>query len=295
MSIIKITEKTGYINAFTNAGLIFSQNGVIIIDNGWWVKEGKNILEILDKNNLKVMGIINTHAHVDHCGASSYIKSQTGCSVYTSKYESLMLTEPMIIPFLFSGKAAPLKDGMTRAFKNDPCDVEIIKPGHVTIDGANLEIVELSGHTYGHIGVIYDNVLFCGDSAMSLNVMIENKLVFFSDPLQQRQTLNYIMNSNFKAYIPSHGKHFTDPHPTCETYLELLDKIEKYTLEIAKTPVTAEKIIAYVCDCLEMKIESYGAYCVVKVPITATANTLANSGKLKVSMQNNMLVYQNNS
>lgn len=292
MSIIKVSKKTGYINDFTNAGLIFSDNGVILVDNGWGVKQGNKILEILEKNNLKVMGIINTHAHLDHSGANNYIKMQTGCKVYTSKFQATLMSEPMLMPYFYSLGATPLKDGLTKAFKNDPCNAEIINSGPLIIDGAVVEIIYLPGHADEQIGIIYDNVLFCGDAVFSVSVINQNKVIFFSDPTLQKQTLNYIMNSHFDAYISAHGKHFTNPRPACEKYLQLIENIENYILEIVKTPVTLEKITSYVCDCLDLKIESYGAYCVAKVPIISVVNTLSNNDKLKYSFKDNMLVYQ---
>lgn len=292
MSIIKVSKNTGYINDFTNAGLIFSDNGVIIIDNGWGIKQGKRILEILQNNKLKVIAIINTHAHLDHSGANDYIQKQTGCSIYSSKFQVIMMSEPMLMPYFYSFGATPLKEGLTRAFLNDPIKAKIINQGIFLIDGVTLEIVELSGHSDGHIGIICDNVLFCGDAVFSTNIIDENKILFFNDVCLQRKTLKYIMDSKFDAYISAHGKHFKDPRPACEKYLQVIDNIENLVLEAAKSPLTTEQIVSFVCNCLELKIESYGAYCVSKVPILSVIHTLSNDDVLEYFFKDNTLIFQ---
>lgn len=292
MSIIKVSKNTGYINDFTNTGLVFSNSGVIIIDNGWGIKQGKRILDVLDKNNLKVVAIINTHAHLDHAGANEYIQRQTGCNVYASKIQATMMSEPMFLPYFYSFGATPLKDGLTRAFLNDPIKAKILNQGTFIIDNVSLEIIELAGHSDGHIGIVCDNILFCGDAIFATDIIDQNKIIFFNDATLQRQTLKYLMSSKYDTYISSHGKHFKDPYPACEKYLQIIDNIEHHILEAAKSPVTTEQIISYVCNCLDLKIESYGAHCVAKVPIISIIHTLSNNDQLKYSFKNNMLIFQ---
>ena len=292
MPITMVTEKTGYIPGFTNAGLIFSNNGVIMIDNGWGEKEGKYILDVLNKENLKVLAIINTHTHVDHSGANAYIQRQTGCKAYASKYESFLMEETMFLPFIFNASTNPPKQGLTSIFKPTTCKSEIIEAGTLTIDELEIQIIDLPGHSYGHLGIIYDNVLFCGDAAVNESFMIENSMIYYANPVQQRNTLNYIMNSNFDAYITSHGKHFTDPRTTCILYLKYIDNIERCILEITKEPVTVEKLIANVAHKINIKIETYPLYCTCRIPFIATANALVTEDKLEISFLDSMLVYR---
>ena len=93
MAIEMFTEKAGYIKSFenvkldymehfTNVGLIFSDNGVILIDTGWGEKQAKAILVELEAIGKKPVAIVNTHSHLDHAGANKYIVDKTGCKVY---------------------------------------------------------------------------------------------------------------------------------------------------------------------------------------------------------------------
>ncbi|MFT5875755.1 MAG: hydroxyacylglutathione hydrolase, partial [Clostridium sp.] len=54
---------------------------IIMLDSGWAKGERKGIDEILEKNNLQVVGIICSHAHIDHIGNNAYLKKKYNCVI----------------------------------------------------------------------------------------------------------------------------------------------------------------------------------------------------------------------
>ncbi|MBN1384123.1 MAG: MBL fold metallo-hydrolase [Elusimicrobia bacterium] len=70
MDIIKLP--VGYLES--NCYIVFdkSTKNAVIIDPG---DEGENILDIIKKEKLKPLAIINTHGHYDHVGANDIIKN----------------------------------------------------------------------------------------------------------------------------------------------------------------------------------------------------------------------------
>ena len=93
-----------------------------------------DIINILQKENLKLTYIINTHAHPDHTAGNNELASQTGAKI--------MMHEAANI-----GGDIKLKDG------------EIVK-----IDGINIRVIHTPGHTPDGICLLLDNKILTGDT-----------------------------------------------------------------------------------------------------------------------------------
>ena len=59
----------------------------LVVDPG---DEIEKIQEILDRHQLRVTGIIVTHAHIDHIGGAALLRRQTGAPVYMNEYDLWM-------------------------------------------------------------------------------------------------------------------------------------------------------------------------------------------------------------
>ena len=105
--------------------------------------ESKPIINFLEKNNLKLNYILNTHHHYDHVGGNSELKK---------KYSAKVL-------------------GFEEDFKRIP-EIDIkLKDGEIwKEDNFEAKIIHIPGHTLGHICFYFynDNNLFTGDTLFSL-------------------------------------------------------------------------------------------------------------------------------
>lgn len=94
----------------------------------------------LEQENLELTAILITHHHWDHVGGIA------------------QLTKHRQIPVF--GPAAENIDGVNRPLAGGD---------HVKLPalGIEFEVLDLGGHTAGHIGYLADKVLFCGDTLFS--------------------------------------------------------------------------------------------------------------------------------
>ena len=110
-----------------------------VIDPG----EPKPIINFLEKNNLKLSFILNTHHHYDHVGGNTELKKKYGAKV---------------IGFAEDFHKIPEMDIKLK-------DEEIWKKYNFEV-----KVIHIPGHTLGHICFYFynDNILFTGDTLFSL-------------------------------------------------------------------------------------------------------------------------------
>jgi metallo-beta-lactamase class B len=150
--------------------LITTPEGHILIDTGH-IQLLPQVEANIEKLGFRVKDVkilLNTQAHVDHCGGFAQFKRETGATIIVSKLDGEQMMR--------GGKGDYANNG---AFDNgDDTDYEPIKPDRFIADGdqAKLGGVTLTayvtpGHTKGcttwsmranEAGKIYDAILLCG-------------------------------------------------------------------------------------------------------------------------------------
>jgi hydroxyacylglutathione hydrolase len=101
------------------------------------------ILEFIRAHRLKVLAILNTHGHFDHCGGDSFLASRLAVPVYIHKADAAMASR-------VTGAGCPLT-----SYPED---------GHLLLDGLGIEVIPTPGHSPGSVCLKIGEILFSGDT-----------------------------------------------------------------------------------------------------------------------------------
>ena len=165
-------QKFGSIHYFAYKDLtcyiIHGEHGDLLIDTGW-EQTWDEMKPWLGKYKIKHIAL--THAHPDHAWNASKIKDEYGAKIILGKEDAAIKDScasqkclPCFSKYRFR---TTIINFSIRFCKTPPFNVDF----YVGRDDAQLlkkfgydaEIVPLPGHTYGSIGILSDNVLYCGD------------------------------------------------------------------------------------------------------------------------------------
>ena len=112
----------------------------LVVDPG----DAQPVMDALQRENVQLAGILVTHHHSDHTGGVDLLREATGAPVFGPARE--VIPQPL----------RSLSDGET-----------------VTLLGLDFKVIDVPGHTAGHIAYYCDNMpgaaplLFCGDTLFS--------------------------------------------------------------------------------------------------------------------------------
>ena len=125
----------------------------LVVDPG---DEIEKIQDILDRHNLRVTGIIVTHAHIDHIGGAAQLHQQTGAPVYMNE-DDLWMCAALEDQAVMLGMRPPEKPSI---------DVTVRDADVVTLAQTKLHVLHTPGHTQGSISLHLpvENKLLAGDT-----------------------------------------------------------------------------------------------------------------------------------
>lgn len=122
----------------------------LVIDPG---DEADRILEVIEQKAAKVVGIVLTHSHGDHIGATARIKEATGAPIFVHPDESDWIINPeknlsalLGFPIISPSADRLLEDGDTLA-----------------LGGLVFQVMHTPGHSPGGLALYCDGVLISGD------------------------------------------------------------------------------------------------------------------------------------
>lgn len=128
-----------------------------VIDPGMISERERNALvNFINKNNLKVVDIINTHLHIDHSIGNSFTKNTFNVPVLAHQDD---------IPLGSAIKQQAVMFGMNESVENVTVDSFLKEGDVIKIGDGELQVIHVPGHSPGSV-VLYDKedgFLIAGD------------------------------------------------------------------------------------------------------------------------------------
>jgi len=146
-------------NLGTNCYIVYCTDTLdaAVIDPGGNAEE---IIELINREKLNVVCIINTHGHADHILANDKVQKATGAPILIHEGDAQMLTSAKHNLSMYIGGNIQFKPA-DRLLK----DEEIISVGKL-----EFKVLHTPGHTPGGICLLTDGMLFSGDTLFNESV-----------------------------------------------------------------------------------------------------------------------------
>ncbi len=285
--IVDTIGNTFYYSAFSNVGVYkLNKSEVLLIDSCDHKRMVRSLDNILEKNNLRINTIINTHCHVDHIAGNKFFYDKYGCRILASKGEQGFIAYPDREPrFYYSG----INTDKTRNpfFMAEASDAEVITPDN-TPEG--FEIISLPGHSFDMIGVRTPNdVVFLSDSILSKKTWDEYKLPFFYSVNESLQTLKDIQNIKAKLFIPAHNEPLDDICELAEYNIKSMKHKKELIYNLCEGK-SFEEIFADVIDALGLRIMT-PKYPMYAVMIRNFLQSLVEDEVIYATLEDAVLIY----
>ena len=188
-----------------------TEKDIVLIDTGYAKLDRAGLTAMIEDNGFRLLGVICSHAHFDHSGNVRYLQQRCGARAAAHIIEAGI----SVNPDAYRANYVALTYGKSREYFLEECFVAdtIIGPEDEWLDfcGARFGILQLPGHSAGHIGVVTpDNVAYVGDCLLDQQQIDNAKLptsMFIARALQSKE---FLRQSRYDAYIIAHKAVITD-------------------------------------------------------------------------------------
>lgn len=269
-----------------------NEKEIIMLDTGWAAGERNGIQEALDHEQLRVAGIISSHAHVDHIGNNSYFQEKYNCVLAMHKVEAALCSSIYNLKFFFSGH--PL-DEVKRHYGNMVCQADIlIQENQQSVKVCNVEfgLFHNPGHSPAHMCIITpDDVAYVGDGLVSHDVMEGSKMPYanvLSEDLESKEKLHELVCSK---YIIAHKGIYDSIQLLIEDNIAFYRSCAQSVLAVINHPMSMEEITKAVMNTLGITAKSVNKYMAIEKMLRSNIEYLQETKMIELSVEDGFLKY----
>lgn len=229
---VKFTQlKEGYylVKGFANVGVIFTSEGIVVIDTTVSNDHARNIYrKIREVSDLPIKYIIYTHGHLDHVN-STHVFKEEGTKVIAHeninerflKYQKLEEYHLRINAVQFQNKL-----GLT-TFKFIKPDITFSKDYTLSLGEKVIKIVHGKGETDDHcfVYVEEDAIVYSGDFFIWSFPNIGNPLKVIRYEREWYETLEKMKQLQPEILAPGHGKALTGKEKVQDALQDVIDTL----------------------------------------------------------------------
>lgn len=251
---------------YSNFGFIETDNGIVVVDAGWFPTPTANAYALLrEQTDKPIIAVIYTHLHMDHYGgiqamlpsdASANIPIYGPADWQDTIAMGQSVTHRATLRRAFMQMGIPIPEGLEgtvgngigpspRLESNDalsyPPTIEVSEKVSITIDGVDLEIFPAEGDVPEHLWVWLpeERVLFSGDSPPhGVFPAVETaRFEMGRDPNKMMAAVQKTIDLDPLAIVPGHSSIISDHSEirelmtlTRDTIQFLIDQVDRFYL-----------------------------------------------------------------
>lgn len=222
----------------------------VLLDTGYY-DQREELEAALQAAKLTPVGVLGSHAHIDHMGSYGYLQKKYGAQLALSLGEAGQLFSPLALHLEYynlpveSFPEYPELSGVT-------CLADrIILPqeDHISFCGAEFDIIHTPGHTVDHICVrTPDNVLYLGDAVMTGRTLHQSKFPYTYDMKEYLHSLGLLRQEQADHYIVAHQGVYQELLPLIDLELRFLTERMRELLELVDGSTTPKEMTASICQ-----------------------------------------------
>ena len=256
---------------------------IVLMDTGYAKLDRSALTNLVEDNGFRLRGILCSHAHFDHTGNVRYLQQRYGCQAAAQIIEAGI----SVNPDAYRANYVALTYGKSHEYFLEECFLaDVIIPAdadHVYFCGARFGILQLPGHSAGHIGIVTpDNVAYVGDCLIDEGQIQGAKLptsMFIARDLESKESLRAL---RCPAYIIAHKQVLTDIGPLIDRNLAfILDKGQE-VLDCLEDGMSFDQWIYTFCKKENVRTHNEFKFSVVERNFANFVDWLADEGRIEV-------------
>ena len=226
-----------------------TERDIVLMDTGYARLDRSALVNLIEGNGFRLRGIICSHAHFDHTGNVRYLQQRYGCQAAAQIIEAGI----SVNPDAYRANYVALTYGKSREYLLEECfPADVIIPAdaeHLDFCGARFGILQLPGHSAGHIGVVTpDGAAYLGDCLIDEEQIAAAKLptsMFIARDLESKESLR---NLRRPAYIIAHKQVLTDIGPLIDRNIDFIHDKGRELLEDLEDGMSFDQWIYAFCQ-----------------------------------------------
>lgn len=220
----------------------------ILLDSGL-LQEREELEEALHAAGLTPVGVLCSHAHVDHCANNGYLQGKYGVKVALTFPEAGMCSSLLTLKCYFLTLSPGTVERESSCMIHTPDLYIPPTDGPFSFCGAQFGIVHTPGHSSGHVCTVTpDNVCYTADALLSRELM-GAKLPYNLSQEMAMDSREKLRELGCDAYIMAHRGVCPGPEigALIDANQELVRRRAEEILALVDRPMTASQIDEVAC------------------------------------------------
>lgn len=256
---------------------------IVLMDTGYARLDRSALVNLIEGNGFRLRGIICSHAHFDHTGNVRYLQQRYGCQAAAQIIEAGISVNTEA----YRANYVALTYGKSREYLLEECfPADVIIPAdaeHLDFCGARFGILQLPGHSAGHIGVVTpDGAAYLGDCLIDEEQIAAAKLptsMFIARDLESKESLR---NLRRPAYIIAHKQVLTDIGPLIDRNIAFIHDKGRELLEDLEDGMSFDQWIYAFCQRENVRTRNEFKFSIVERNFANFVDWLTDEGKVEV-------------
>lgn len=265
----------------------------ILLDTGL-ADEREELEEALLSAGLRPVGVLCSHAHVDHCASNGYFQEKYGTTIAMTPQEAGMCSSLLALKCYFLTLPPSMVARESSCLIHTPDVLLPPEDGPFSFCGATFQIIHTPGHSAGHICVITpDDVCYVADALLSKQ-MLNAKLPYNLSHQMAMESREKLLHTHCVQYIMAHrgicGQE--EIAPLIEDNQTLIRHRAQELLSLVDGPMTASQIEEALCTLYQLLTHKPRRALRFERNVRFLIEYLTDCGQLEMVCQNGIVYYR---